>query len=71
MRDFEKRLLNEYRETKGRMDKLIGFIDNYENSHDMDMHDWNILTVQRDIMISYVSILELRLIKLGLGDSID
>jgi len=69
--DFKGRLIVEYKQIKEKTIKLINFINNYENCNKMDIEDWNMLTVQRDIMISYVSILENRLIKLNLQDAME
>ena len=66
--DFKARLVIEYAELKDKTAKLITFLKNYENSSLMEQHHWNIITVQRDIMVSYVSILEMRLIKLDMQD---
>ena len=64
---WQLRLVVEFREMYARTNKLVQFIKDINSSDKMDMHDWNIITVQRDIMLSYVSILETRLIKAGLG----
>ena len=69
--DFKARLVVEYKDLKDKTDKLIAFLNNYENSNLMEQQEWNILTVQRDIMVSYVSILEMRLIKLDMQDCTD
>ena len=69
--DFKARLVLEYKQLKEKTNGLINFIKNIENSNNLEQHDWNILTVQRDIMISYVSILEMRLIKLKMQDCLE
>ena len=69
--DFKARLIIEYKELKTKTNGLITYLLKYENSNNMDQHDWNLLTVQRDIMISYVSVLEMRLIKLNMQDCLE
>ena len=69
--DFKARLVIEYKELKTKTNGLITYLLKYENSNNMDQHDWNLLTVQRDIMISYVSVLEMRLIKLNMQDCLE
>ena len=69
--DFKARLVIEYKELKTKTNGLITYLLNYENSNKMEQHDWNLLTVQRDIMISYVSVLEMRLIKLNMQDCLE
>jgi len=66
MLNWKERLLEEHNEVRTRTSKLKEFLANYENSVKMDMHDWNFLIVQKDIMVSYLSILETRMIKLEL-----
>lgn len=69
--DFKARLVTEYKEIKEKTNSLKSFLEIYNNSNKMEQHDWNVLTVQRDIMISYVSILEMRLIKLNMQDCLE
>ena len=69
--DFKSRLVLEYKQLKEKTNGLKSFLEIYNNSNKMEQHDWNILTVQRDIMISYVSILEMRLIKLNMQDCLE
>jgi len=66
MADFKDRLMVEHAELRDRTEKLSEFCIDFENSTKMDMHDWNILLVQKDIMVSYLGILESRMIKLGI-----
>jgi len=65
MSDWKSRLQEEHKEVNDRTRKLVRFLELLENSNSMDMHDWNSLCVQRDIMISYVGVLDSRMIKLG------
>ena len=69
--DFKSRLVLEYKQLKEKIKGLISFLEVYNNTEKMEQHDWNILTVQRDIMISYLSILEARLIKLNMQDCLE
>lgn len=69
--DFKSRLALEYKQLKQKTKSLISFLEVYNNIEKMEQHDWNILTVQRDIMISYLSILEMRLIKLNMQDCLE
>ena len=69
--DFKSRLVLEYKQLKEKTNGLKSFLEIYNNSNKMEQHDWNILTVQRDIMISYVSILEMRLLKLNMQDCLE
>ncbi len=66
MKDFKDRLIEEHGQLCGRLNGLKIFTSDLENSTKMDMHDWNYLLVQKDIMVSYLSILETRMIKLGI-----
>jgi len=66
MLDFEKRLLEEHNDLRTKVTKLKYFLNNDENSVKMDIDYWNILIVQKNIMSSYISILECRMMKLGL-----
>lgn len=63
---WKDRLAEEYEEVRARQEALSKFLSKVENSVSMDMHDWNLLFVQRDIMVSYVSVLETRMIKSGI-----
>ena len=69
--DFKARLVIEYKELKNRTNKLIEFLLKYDNSNKMTKQEWNLLTIQRDIMISYVSVLEYRLIELNMQDCLE
>ena len=64
MKNFEDRLIEEHSGLRSRVNTLKMFISDVENSTKMDMFDWNCLIVQKDIMVSYLSILEARMIKL-------
>lgn len=69
--DFKARLVSEYKELKARKNKLVEFLLKYDNANKMSKQDWNLLTIQRDIMISYVSVLEYRLIELNMQDCLE
>lgn len=68
---WKDRLVEEYDELFTRLDKIQDFLEDYENSSNMDMHDWNILIVQKDIMVSYAGILESRMIKHGVMPKVE
>lgn len=61
---FIVRLEKEYVELKERTNKLKNFLENIDNAQLMTKDEWNILCCQRDAMVTYLSILELRLINL-------
>lgn len=68
---WKDRLAEEYDELFSRLDKIQDFLEDYENSSNMDMYDWNILVVQKDIMVSYAGILESRMIKHGVMPNVE
>ena len=66
MSDFKDRLEQEYTEVATRLVKLEKFTADVTNSSTMDARDWNDLILQREIMRSYVSILESRMFNLDI-----
>jgi len=67
MSDWKSQLQEEHREVCDRVLKLRVFIDDLDNADYMDAIDWNMLCVQRDIMASYLSLLETRMDKSGIS----